>query len=312
MNETHSLKQTQFGVDALEIIQILLYFEVFKYPLTAKEIFERSKTASLAVVEQELHDLVFHESVKVFGDYYTINGNQDWVNARILGNQLAKAAMPKAIQHAKWMQKIPFVRAVMLSGSISKDYMDQQSDIDYFIVVERNRLWIARIFFVFIQRFVLRSAKHFCFNYMISNAALSFGNKTFYPAIELMTLKPMFGQEVYDQILEENAWTKDYFPNYPSARSAALASQKHWIQSFTEFLFPAWLAEPLDNWLLKQTTIRWKKRFPQHLFDNSSKNLMIGKQVAKVHYTGHFDKIIQRWNNRLEGFGKTHQRVLRA
>ncbi|OYU56680.1 MAG: hypothetical protein CFE25_05495 [Chitinophagaceae bacterium BSSC1] len=311
MNETNSLSQTPLGYDALEIIRILLYFEVFKYPLTAKEIFERSQTSSLQHVEQELAELVFQESVKRFGDHYTINGNQDWVNSRINGNQMAKTAMPIAAKHAGWMQKIPFVRAVMLSGSISKDYMDENSDIDYFIIVEQGRLWIARLFFVFIQRFVLRSAKHFCFNYMISNADLSFKNKSFYPAIELMTLKPMYGATVYQELLSANPWAKEYFPNYPPSESEAVYEQ-HWFQKFAEFFFPAWLAEPMDNWFLQQTQARWEKRFPKHLFENGSRNLMIGKHVAKVHFTGHFDKIIQRWNNHLEGFGKKHQRVLRA
>ena len=73
-----------------------------------------------------------------------------------------------------------------------------------------------------------------------------------------------------------------------------------------------WCAKPMDNWFLQQTKTRWQKRFPKHLFENGSRNLMIGKHVAKVHFTGHFDKIIQRWNNHLEGFGKKQQRILRA
>lgn len=311
MNETNSLNQTSLGDDALEIIRILLYFEVFKYPLTAKEIFERSKTSSLQKVEEELAHLVFQESLKLYGSFYTINGNQDWVNARIKGNEQARLAMPLAAKYSRWMQRIPFVRAVMLSGSISKDYMDEQSDIDYFIVVEQDRLWIARLFFVFIQRFVLRSAKHFCFNYMISNANLSFSNKSFYPAIELMTLKPMYGAAVYQNLLSANLWAKMYFPNYPQS-ALELGSKQHWFQRFAEWFFPAWLAEPMDNWFLQQTKTRWEKRFPKHLFENGSRNLMIGKHVAKVHFTGHFDKIIQRWNNHLSGFGKKQQRVLRA
>ena len=49
---------------------------------------------------------------------------------------------------AKWGASIiaafPFVRAVGISGSLSKQYADENSDIDYFIITAANRLWIAK------------------------------------------------------------------------------------------------------------------------------------------------------------------------
>lgn len=311
MIEKIHLQRLVLNDNAIQVIRTLLYFDGFKYPLTATEIFERSKATSLLAVKSDLEFLCSNGYVIQYGIYYTIKGNLDWIASRQSGNRAAGAAMGFAKKYTRWMQMIPFVRSVFLSGSISKDYMDENSDIDYFVVIQEDRLFIARLFFVFIQRIILKnSAKHFCFNYMVTTNNLVFKDQSFYPAIELMTLKPMFHGQTFLQLLKENPWASRMFPNYPEPNLNTIPSKQLMIQKIAELFFPNWFAQWIDNKLLAQTKKRWEIRFPKRLFEQGHKNVFISKQVAKAHSTGFFDKINRQWQIDLDLFCQNNDTCL--
>ena len=101
-------------------------------------------------------------------------------NADAKANAPAKAKAPvkakvlvKAKAKARFISKFPFVAAVGVSGSLSKGYYDSDSDIDFFIITQHNRLWICRtLLMVYKKIFLLNSRKYFCPNYFISSEQL--------------------------------------------------------------------------------------------------------------------------------------------
>ena len=54
------------------------------------------------------------------------------VERRLKGEEHAADALKTAMKYTARISRFPFVRGVSLSGSLSKNYMDSESDIDYF------------------------------------------------------------------------------------------------------------------------------------------------------------------------------------
>ena len=57
---------------------------------------------------------------------------------------------PMAVRVTWLLKLIPFIRWVCVSGSLSKGVMEEDSDIDFFIIVQKNRLWMVRAIFSFL------------------------------------------------------------------------------------------------------------------------------------------------------------------
>ena len=78
----------------------------------------------------------------------------------------------------KFISKFPYVRAILLSGSISKGYMDKDSDVDYFIITQPNRLWVTRLLLMLFKKiFLFNSRKVFCINYFVDSEKLEIEEK---------------------------------------------------------------------------------------------------------------------------------------
>jgi len=137
----NAVRQTSYS-EAVEkhFLRALLYFDIFNYPLTAVEVARYSPAIVNFSPDRFLEDLVSRKMLFRFENFYALQEDPQIALRRLKGNALAEKKMKTAKKFSYLVSLFPFVRAVMLSGSISKGYMDERSDIDYFIVTETNRL----------------------------------------------------------------------------------------------------------------------------------------------------------------------------
>src|SRR4029453_8923510 len=92
----------------------------------------------------------------------------------------------------------PYVRCVCISGSLSKKYFDDTTDIDFFVITKPGRLWVCRTFLILFKKlFLLNSKKYFCINYFIDSDNLEIPDQNIFTATELTTLIPMHDYELY-------------------------------------------------------------------------------------------------------------------
>jgi len=56
-------------------------------------------------------------------------------------------------------KSLPFIKAIYICNSLTFNKVDEESDIDLFIICQEKRLWIARFFSVFFF-FILRLKRH--------------------------------------------------------------------------------------------------------------------------------------------------------
>ena len=287
------------------VIKTLLYSDIFHYPLTAREIFERLELPcyNIDVVEDELRRLVADQVVYRFDDFYSLHDDVALAMRRTAGNKMAKDIMPRAIRRSRLIFSFPFVRAVMISGSLSKDFLDKDGDIDFFIVTTPGKVWLTRGLLALFQRiFLFNSHKYFCVNYYIDHDHLGLEERNIFTATELITLKPICGYEHYEALMRDNRWIKEYYPQFMPAASVSHPSLAWWPKRFIEALLRPF-ALPLDAFVMKRLSSSayriYGKDFNKRDFDVAFKAT---PHVSKNHRGNYQRKITDKFEQRVASF----------
>jgi hypothetical protein len=217
-------------------------------------------------------------------------------------NQLAKMMLPLAKKYSERISKFPFIKGVFISGGLSKNYFHQHSDIDYFIITTKNRLWLCRTIFILYYKLLSKKKKEFfCLNYFISEADLTIPDRNQFVATEIATLLPMVNHDLYIQFLQTNDWYTSYFPQMPirsSLESAPL--RKHVVKSFIEYLFSGFIGNMVDDFLLKVTLKHWTKKYSHLKNEDFDLQIRSRKHVCKHHTKGYQNKVLEKWHTTLE------------
>ncbi|MCU0423113.1 MAG: hypothetical protein MUC81_09905 [Bacteroidia bacterium] len=294
----------------IKILKAVLYFNIFNHPLSIQEIIRFSELSNTEINDLPalLQNLISRNFLFEINGYYLINNQPLFVQRRLEGQHLAKRYLTRAILVSRIISWFPFVRGVMISGSLSKDYMDAGSDIDYFIVTEKGRLWVCRSILALLRKVMIGPMrKYFCINYFVAIDALQIPDQNIFTATEIVTVYPTYGIDVYQLLQHSNQWTKQYLPN-AEVRVVDINSKKYVLslKSLFEWIFSGSLGERLDTYLFKLMLKRWKNRYNH--FDESEfdVNMRTKKNIAKQHEKGHQFVILQKYKSQIDVFEQQH------
>jgi hypothetical protein len=296
------------------ILSSLLYFSVFNHPLTAEEI--KENVAIPAITQQEiiscLNELVIKGMIYRMDYFYAIHPDITSVKRRIKGNQVAKVYLQRAKWVSRFISWFPFVRGVMISGSLSKGYMDKGSDIDYFIVTEKGRLWVCRSFLAALRKVMIGPfRKYFCINYFIDNASLSIPDHNLFTATEIAFVHPTYNASVHQTFIEKNPWIREYYPNKNTSYDAVNSRPyKYSIKVMVEWCFKGSIGEALDTWLFRFMLKRWKKRYNTFDEQEFDLNIRTKKHVSKQHEKGHQFIVLKKYQEQVAQYEHQHQVTL--
>ena len=284
----------------MNALKVIIYFSIFKYPLTKEEIFSFSSAKSLGDTELELQKLIKNSIVFKFGKYYSDINNEALVERRLNGNTMANGIMPKALKRAKLIMSFPYIKSVCISGALAKGYYDNDGDIDFFIITKPKHLWLARTLLIAYKKlFLLNSKKHFCVNYFISSDRLKIAEQNKFTATELITLIPIYGKTVFNTFVEENSWVLDFYPN-KTINTELLSDgfKKPFWSRFLEVVFNNKFGYKLNNYLKKITLNKWKSKF-RHLKKKDFEIAMKSTNDVSKHHPQDFQtKVIVSLNKR--------------
>jgi hypothetical protein len=140
-------------------------------------------------------------------------------------------------------------------------------------------------------------------NYYIDEEALLIEEKNIFTAMEITTLLPFCGNGIFRKFFEANKWTSNYFPDY---KQQILLPKKpckrSWIKRTLEFTFNNGAGNQLDNYLMKVTTRRWRKKenVKKLNIKGSRMGIKTGKHLCKPNPRFLQEKILMRYQNKLE------------
>lgn len=291
------------------ILRTLYYFELFSYPLTEQEILrfahnlkgDAESIPSEAALQEKLRSLEEEGKLFRFGEYFQTRNTPEWVGQRQDNNSRADAMLPIARRIAGLIDAFPFVRAVFVSGSLSKHSMRPDSDIDFFIITEPERLWLARTLLVaFKKLFLFNSHKYFCVNYFIDTEHLEIEEKNLFTATEVVTLLPMYGKEWCQAFFSANTWAFHQFPQMPRRSMKDVPPQKQGMLKRTlEYLLSGRFGNWLDQLTLRITVGFWKRKF-RH-FDDPTFNIALkSRRYVSKHHPMYFqDKVLRHMESKV-------------
>lgn len=285
---------------------MLLYFDIFQYPLKREEL-------NLCVnddgeLQQSLIELIDMNLIRVECDYYALNGKE--YSKRINQPTMSGSFYPKATKYGKLIAGFPFVRGVYISGSLSKDWADETTDVDYFIITSPNRLWICRMMLILFKKTVLlNSRKYFCLNYFIDTDSLEIEEKNIFTATEIVFMKPLVHEGLFHEFIQSNGWVNRYYKKNHLGSSLPISHpSNNVLKRFAEWLLGGALGEWLDRWSMKRTIQYWRKKFPLMEKPDFEINFKTNRKISKHHPGGFQKRVLAELNHRIGDF-EQHYRI---
>jgi hypothetical protein len=297
-----------------EILKTLLYFDVFSYPLTSHEIYENTAVLTThETIEHELRTLLSIGIIKQSSVFYSTSESiVTNTERRLEGNKQAEKMLVKANEISKKIFNFPFVSGVCISGGLSKNYFDANSDFDFFIITKPNRLWICRTLYILLFKlFSKEKQKLYCLNYFISEADLKINDQNLFVATELAYLIPTVNHPLYKKLLQNNFWYKDYLMNKNEIGSISNSGlQESTLKKIIEFFFVGKFGNWMDSVFLNLTLNRWRKKYPEMSSEDFELQFRSRKHVCKRHTYGYQNKVLQMFLDKVKDFESKFQLIL--
>jgi len=242
------------------ILSTIAYYDTLDYPLTSFEVFKYLvnplhvasfyKPQSIEVDKFTLHqgygagfskislvsirkNLNSREMKKFIDEkngFYFLKNRTEVIRTRIDRQKIADQKWKKAKKIIRWLQIVPYLRMVAVSGSLALNNTQEESDIDILVIVRAGRIWLARFFVtVLLQLIGKRRHKKFtkdriCLNHYITNKSLEIKFRSLYnaqtyahmiPVLETEQAHLPMRQGIYNKFQKANRWIKDYLVFWP-------------------------------------------------------------------------------------------------
>lgn len=189
----------------------------------------------------------------------------------------------RAEKYIGYLRFIPGLQMVAVVNSLSMYATHKDSDIDLFIITEKNRLWIVRVLvtFIFFLFWVWRKgediAENFCLSFFITEDALGLKKIALEEDIYLYNwiyhLKPILVRgDIYDRFLSANPWVE-----------ISLIQKKENIR-FLTYSLP--LKNSLSFWNIFELLLRFfgeRKSLQSYYNLASPMGIIIEKDILKFH-----------------------------
>jgi hypothetical protein len=142
---------------------------------------------------------------------------------------------------------------------------------------------------------------YFCMNYYVDEHQLEIVEKTIYTAIEIVTLIPLQGDNVFERFYTANLWTRDYLPNKIMRLSSAERVKDSFFKRFIEMLFNNSFGNIVDDALLKITADRWHKKTLANKMNSKGIIMEIdtNKHYAKPDPKNFQQKLLKRYESKI-------------
>lgn len=216
----------------LFVLNTIIYFDIFDYPLTINEIYTYLYTGGMDVTpfsSQEIDDIfISSEKLKKIittqSGFYFLKNREEIVKIRLDRYNIADKKF-KIAKRAIWVLKfLPFIKMIAVCNNLAYQNAKSESDIDFFIITAKNRIYLVRFCVsVLLGLFRFRGENktdRICLSFYTTEDNMDFSNlpiaaEDIYLNFWLATLWPSYVREnFYEKFLEKNVWLKKYLPHF--------------------------------------------------------------------------------------------------
>ncbi|MDD5731367.1 MAG: hypothetical protein PHU42_00505 [Patescibacteria group bacterium] len=209
------------------ILFTISYFDVFEYPLTSFEIWRYlfNFNAELEEVILKMDELIRHGKIEMKNGFYFLPERSDLVEKRQDKYDISEKFWDRAVLAAKILSYLPFIKMISVVNSLAFFNCDKNSDIDFFIITEKNKIWTARalssilLHILGLRRHGRKVAKRICLSFYISEEKMNLkyianDSLGFFVAYWIGQCTPIVNVgKTYQTYRSQNSWIYQYLPN---------------------------------------------------------------------------------------------------
>jgi predicted nucleotidyltransferase len=323
----------KIGMTDLEksILATLGYYDILDQPLTAWEIFqylqkfrkprEKPKGASSNSRPKSLFSILktletspdLTKLISQKNGFYFLKGRSGLVRQRIERQKIADQKWKKIRRIVQFLQLIPFVRLVAVSGSLAMHNTKEESDMDLLIVAKNGRIWTCRglvtlfIHLIGQRRHGKLTKNRVCLNHYLTEKSLKIPFKSLYNAQTYIHLVPLWQAEkgLYRKFQKANKWLNDYLFFNPKENQGYLTRVKSnqvsdYVRKFQEFLLKNKLGQVIE-FIFKKFQESRIKRDP--LTYQVGGRVVFNDQQLEFHPDSPEKAILEKYNQRMRELG---------
>lgn len=257
------------------IILTISYPDQFSYPVTYSEIWHRlikrvgewwvvlPKNPTKTQVSRTIKSLLRKKVIETDGTSYWLTGRSFLTDRHHRRQRASLIKWQEIGQVVRFAQRIPWVSAIFVTGSLAMNNAEPDDDSDFMIVTQPGRLWLTR---PLISLFAIAKGKRrswqgeekrsWCFNLWIEES--EFGvlaeETSLYKAYELIQAKIVFDRGGVEKRLRTmTQWVRGYLPNVKWVESRSLprlAFKNNWVTRLNH------LAYEVQLWYMKSHMTR--------------------------------------------------------
>lgn len=208
--------------------QPLTSFEVYKYLIKPKNRSRLTQVLNngygfLEVWKCLEKSLYLKEFIQHKNGLYFLIGKESLIHQRIVKNRIAIKKWKRVKRTVKILQIVPFLKMIVVSGSLAVNNTRKKSDIDLLIIAKHKRIWLTRTLITLIIQ-ILGSRRHkkltanrFCLNHYITDESLNIPFQSLYNAqtyARLVLIHQKDNEDFFARFQKSNTWLKEYLFNY--------------------------------------------------------------------------------------------------
>lgn len=202
------------------IIETIAYFDIFEYPVTLLELHNfllHPNPVSLNDLRKNVNKLINDGSINELEGFYFFPKKERNVFTRKERYNYAEEKYKIALKGAKMIKYVPFLKFVAVCNNLSNNNVQKDSDIDLFIVTQKNRLYFVRMLVTLIislkglRRHKDKVNNRLCLSFYVTENELDFSkikilDNDFYLMFWLANLYPIYNEGYLKEIFNNNLW----------------------------------------------------------------------------------------------------------
>lgn len=301
------------------ILRTLAFFDIFDYPLTLVEIhkwlYQSTRPYSLleilnALNSEHIKSLTEHQ----FG-FYFFTGRSGIVRIRLNRYQIAEKKFKIALRSVRFLSWLGTLSMVAVCNNVGYNNGTKKSDIDFFMIITKGRLWWGRLMITLIttllgvRRHGVKIIDRVCLSFYTAKSHLNLDDISLRPTDPYLiywfaTLTPIYSSdETYLEFMKANGWLKDFLPNfynyYPTSRRSITSNHLvSWVKKVDRFIVGSWFG----NWAEKFAQLIEARHVKEYLGDavnQNNTNVVISSDMLKFHKVDRRDQYRQAFEERL-------------
>ena len=319
------------------VLATIIYYDTLEFPLTSREVWrylisprrispeaKGDEPVAVVNVQTALEQLRAEGKIEERLGFYSLSGKKHLYQERTEKNKLAEIKWKKARRYLYWVQLLPFIEGVLVSGSLALGHTSEDSDLDILVVAKGGRIWMARLLILFLYGLAGVRRRHgettapdkICPNHFVTTKTLHIPFPSLYNAQTYLHLVPVYirRNELISDFWEANRWINRFVDfQYKDLGLAQTGLADHplgdyqqravrssrWLsvgRKFWEFVLEL---APLGNWLERAAKRLQSRRINQNL----PGRVRVSDDQLEFHPFSAESAILQKFNQTLANYG---------